>query len=253
MSAIPSFISTYDISLDELLEPDPTKYKTFNTFFARILKAGARPIDSQTDPNIVTSCSDSRLMVYKDVPMSRHFWIKGKRFTAPGSLGHARFSKRAFEFHGGSIAIHRLAPADYHRFHSPVDGVIVSAPKVIKGEYYTVNPQAVNQNLDVFTANARSVVYIKEANTGKKIAIVAVGALLVGSIVWTGGGEMGKEVKKGQELGHFAYGGSTVIVLFPKGFVEFDADLVKNSQEPIETLVRMGEHIGSRPTKTNKV
>ena len=85
--------------------------------------------------------------------------------------------------------------------------------------YYTVNPQAVNEvDFDVFTANKRSIIYIKHALTGKTVAFVAIGALLVGSVNWTK--SAGDEVKKGDELGYFAYGGSTVIAVFPSGLIK---------------------------------
>ena len=106
-----------------------------------------------------------------------------------------------------------------------------------------VNPQAINQpGLDILTANVRSVLHMREAHSGAAVALVAVGALLVGSIRWTVGGE-GKEneqVRRGDELGYFAYGGSTVIALFPRGAVAYDQDLLDNSRVPMETLVKVG-------------
>lgn len=84
-----------------------------------------------------------------------------------------------------------------------------------------MNPQAVNEpGFDVFTANKRSVLYMTHQPTGKPVAFVAIGAMLVGSIDWTAGGNKGATVKRGDELGYFAYGGSTVVVLFPKGMIE---------------------------------
>lgn len=84
-----------------------------------------------------------------------------------------------------------------------------------------VNPQAVNQTgFDVFTANTRSVLYMKHTRTGLPVAFVAIGALLVGSIVWTNGGQPGATVKRGEELGYFAYGGSTIVALFPPGVIK---------------------------------
>ena len=82
---------------------------------------------------------------------------------------------------------------------------------------------------------------MREAHSGAAVALVAVGALLVGSIRWTVGGE-GKEneqVRRGDELGYFAYGGSTVIALFPRGAVAYDQDLLDNSRVPMETLVKV--------------
>ncbi|KAF9803979.1 hypothetical protein IEO21_09495 [Rhodonia placenta] len=138
----------------------------------------------------------------------------------------------------------KLAPADYHRFHSPIDGT-VGEVRDLPGEYYTVNPQAVNeQGFDVFTANKRAVLSMTHAASGKPVAFVAIGAMLVGSIVWTAGGQPGAQVRRGDELGYFAYGGSTVVVLFPPGLVAFDDDLRKNSEVPVETLVKVGMSIG---------
>ncbi|KAF8826105.1 hypothetical protein HHX47_DHR6000719 [Lentinula edodes] len=174
--------------------------------------------------------------------------IKGDEFSIPNLLQVPVDSSTAIEFDGASMAIFRLAPADYHRFHCPIDGVVGDTTNV-PGQYYTVNPQAVNEpKFDVFTANVRSILYLTHTATGKRVAFVAIGALLVGSIVWTKGAEKGAEVRRGEELGYFAYGGSTVIALFPKGVVEFDQDLVKNSEEPIETLVKVGSSLGTTPT-----
>ena len=107
-----------------------------------------------------------------------------------------------------------------------------------------MNPQAVNEpNLDMFTANRRSVMYIKEAQTGDVIALVAIGALLVGSVGWSK--TKGDEVECGEELGWFAYGGSTVITIFPQGLIEFDKDLRTNSTNELETLVRVGDSLGT--------
>jgi len=94
-----------------------------------------------------------------------------------------------------------------------------------------------------------SILYLKHIPTGLLVAYVAIGALLVGSIQWTGGKEKGTVLKRGDELGHFAYGGSTIVVVFPKELMEFDRDLVSNSKKPIETLVKVGDSIGKTPMK----
>jgi phosphatidylserine decarboxylase len=167
-----------------------------------------------------------------------------------------------------------------NRFHSPVDGVMGQI-KNLAGQYYTVNPQAINEPLDVFTANRRDIV-ILQANLSKSstaapvpsdktvdasssaaqpqqvpsqtlkaaaspttpVGIIAIGALLVGSIFWDKA--PGAPLEKGEGLGGFKYGGSTVIVVFPDGAIRWDGDLVANSKgEGVETLVRAGERIGS--------
>lgn len=137
-----------------------------------------------------------------------------------------------------------------------------------------MNPQAVNEpKFDVLTRNKRSVLLLEHGPSKKTIAIVAVGALLVGSIVWTCSVRdtvlevvpfvrsfeslhAQREVKHGDELGHFAYGGSTVVAIFPKGLIKFDKDLVQNSigegpvaagHGSIETLVKVGTSLGKMP------
>jgi phosphatidylserine decarboxylase len=247
VKSIPSFVKTYSLDLNELLESDITKYANFNDFFSRKLKPGARPVQDIDNPRGICSAADSRLTVYPTVDLACKFWIKGAQFTIPNLLQVPADSPTALELDGSSLAIFRLAPADYHRFHCPIDGVIGDRTNV-PGQYYTVNPQAVNEpKFDVFTANTRSILYLTHSATGKRVAFVAVGALLVGSVVWTKGAEKGAEVKRGDELGYFSYGGSTVVAIFPKGVVEFDKDLVKNSDEPIETLVKVGSSLGTTP------
>jgi len=186
--------------------------------------------------------------VYQNIDLAKKFWVKGDEFTIPRLLSVSPESSLAQEFGDASLAIFRLAPADYHRFHCPIDGVTGEITN-IEGQYYTVNPQAINEvDFDVFTANVRSILYLTHEATGKRVAFIAIGALLVGSIVWTNGAVKGTKVKRGDELGYFAYGGSTVIALFPKGVIEFDQDLVKYSEEPIETIVQMGSSLGKTPS-----
>ncbi|KAF9005969.1 phosphatidylserine decarboxylase-domain-containing protein [Cyathus striatus] len=247
VASIPSFMEIYSIQADELLEQDISKYKCFNDFFCRKLKPNARPVQNEDDRLGVCSAADCRLTVYPSVDLAKEFWIKGINFTVPNLLNVSQTSSKARAFENASLAIFRLAPADYHRFHSPIDGS-VGEVEHIPGQFYTVNPQAVNEpGFDVFTANRRSVLYLNHEATGLPVALVAIGALLVGSIVWTGGQEKGKDIKRGEELGYFAYGGSTVVAIFPQGVIEFDQDLKTNSQKPIETLVKVGYSIGKTP------
>ena len=112
--------------------------------------------------------------------------------------------------------------------------------------YYTVNPQAINQEgtLDVYCENRRSVMILKRP-AGTLVAIVAVGAMLVGSIRYDPEIKVGVSVRRGQCLGAFLYGGSTVISLYPKGGFTLDEDLVKNSTEQrCETYVKVGWRVG---------
>ncbi|OAX43191.1 hypothetical protein K503DRAFT_847325 [Rhizopogon vinicolor AM-OR11-026] len=248
---IPSFIHTYNINTSELLyPPESPEYKNFNEFFYRKLKPEARPV--QNPDHEFCSAADSRLVVYPTVQDGQTFWIKGDEFSVPALLGLDKSDPLCQALEHGSLASFRLAPADYHRFHSPADVTVVGEPRDIPGQYYTVNPQAVNEkDLDVLSANKRSVLVLNHEATNKKIAFIAVGALLVGSIKWTVSD--GSKVQRGEELGYFAYGGSTIVALFEPGMIEFDADLVANSEPKkkgqlgTETLMKVGWSIGKVP------
>ncbi|KAG8806155.1 hypothetical protein FRC17_005150 [Serendipita sp. 399] len=233
---IVDFIKTYEINMSDVLIKDPKGYKTFNQFFSRKLKPGARKPASPNDSSVIVSAADCRLNVFQNFTLARQFWVKGKKFTLPELLGSAVLARRFGN--SPSLAIFRLAPQDYHRFHSPVTGTVESIT-TLPGEYYTVNPQAVNQPLDVFTANRRDVCIlnasfanaVSTSNTPSQtfpVAFVAIGALLVGSVGWSF--NAGDQVKKGDDLGWFQYGGSTVVCVFPEqAKVTWDEDLVKAS------------------------
>ena len=179
---IPSFIQSFGLqdSLKEMVKPDPNSYATFNEFFAREIRPDARPVAEPENPLVVSSPADCRLTAYPTVDLATEYWIKGFGFTLEKLLGSAEL---ASHFDGGSIVIARLAPQDYHRWHSPVSGTVVAVTD-IPGTYYTVNPQAINQagTVDVFCENKRSVMVMQSKANGTPVALVAVGAMLVGSI-----------------------------------------------------------------------
>ncbi|GAA6025233.1 hypothetical protein JCM8202_001921 [Rhodotorula sphaerocarpa] len=235
LAHIQSFIHTYQIDTSDLREPDITKYRTFNEFFYRKLRPDARPPARPEDPDVVSSTADCRLTVFRTVDAAKKLWIKGRNFTVPHLLQDDSLAK---QFENGEIAVFRLAPADYHRYHSPVSAT-VGTSKSIEGSYYTVNPVCVNEDLDVFTENKRDVTQlscIRPDGSTTPVAFVQVGAMLVGSIARTR--EEGTQMQRADELGYFAYGGSTIIALFPPGQVQWDADLVKNSDGGLETIVK---------------
>lgn len=246
---IVEFVKTYKLqdSLQELAEPDITKYKTFNSFFTRSLKPGVRP--PADGERTVVSLADCRLTVWENVTAATQFWIKGRRFTIPNLLQDESISSKSEFSQGASLAIFRLAPQDYHRWHSPLQGTI-GPIRAIPGQLYTVNPMAVrNKDVDVFTANKRDVRLLSTPplESGQDpviVPIVSVGAMLVGSIGHTKA--EGTRVERAEELGYFAYGGSTIIVIFPNGFVKFDEDLVSYSKDAIESVVKVGDSIGTR-------
>lgn len=231
-----NFIKYHNINQDDILE-DLSTFKTFNEFFYRKLKPGVRPIAQPNNESVCVCPADCRLLVYQTLDDSQKIWVKGDQFTL---LNLTKSEELAMQFNHGSIAICRLAPQDYHRFHFPVSGV-VSDIKYIDGDYFTVNPVAVRSELDVFTENKRAYIEIRTPTFGK-VLYVAVGATMVGSIEFTV--EKGQQVSKGDEAGFFAFGGSTILVLFQPLTVNFSRDLVNNSVKPLETLVRMGQELG---------
>jgi phosphatidylserine decarboxylase len=143
-----------------------------------------------------------------------------------------------------SVAIFRLAPQDYHRVHCPLNGKIIKITH-IHGAYYTVNPMAVRSSLDVFGENIRTIVTLETAEYGI-VEVVLVGAMMVGSIIITA--KLNEEIKKGQEVGYFKFGGSTVVLVFQsendESKIEWDGDLVSNSNKKLETLVKVGMSVG---------
>ncbi|PPQ93553.1 hypothetical protein CVT25_005520, partial [Psilocybe cyanescens] len=235
---IPAFIEFHGLKVDEILDPLDS-FKTFNQFFYRKLKPSARPIECPTDPYRLVSAADCRLMTFATVSEATRLWIKGREFSVARLLGE-HYKAEAERYVGGALAIFRLAPQDYHRFHSPVDGK-VGAMMDIEGEYYTVNPQAIRSALDVYGENARKIVPIDSPQFGRVFA-VCVGAMMVGSIKTTV--QEGEWISRGQEFGYFAFGGSTIVILFEKGRVEWDEDLLINGRASLETLVRVGMGIG---------
>jgi phosphatidylserine decarboxylase len=242
------FIQSFALepTLFEMVEPNPEAYPTFNAFFGREIKESARPITEPENDLVTSSVADCRLTAFPTVDLATKYWIKGYGFTLERLLGDPQL---AAQYDGGSIVIARLAPQDYHRWHAPVSGT-VRGIKDIPGAYYTVNPQAINEpgTLDVFCENKRSVMTLQRSATGSPIAIVAVGAMLVGSIKYVGGVDtIGAEVRRGQCLGAFYYGGSTVITLYPPGEMVLDDDLVRHSTElNMETYMKVGWRVGAK-------
>lgn len=238
-SEIPAFVQLHNLNLDEVEKP-VKDYASMNEFFARRLRDGARPIEGKADPAVAVSPADCRLTVWPTIMDATEIWIKGDKFTIENLLGPR--AELASQFFDGSLVIARLAPQDYHRWHIPVDGRIVRKTD-IDGELLTVNPIAINQNVNVYTMNKRAIVEIDSPTFGL-VVLIPVGATMVGSIQYLKGEG---PVTKGEEHGYFEFGGSTVLLLFQRGKINFDEDLVKNSKRKLETLVRVNTRIGAAP------
>ncbi len=228
---IQTFINFHRLDMSEVLRP-VGDFKNFNEFFYRALKPGARPCSAPDNPKIIVSPADSRCVVFNRIDDATRIWVKGRGFSIERLLGNA-YPEDAKRYTNGALGIFRLAPQDYHRFHIPVDG-LMDTPKLIEGEYYTVNPMAIRSALDVYGENVRYIVPIDSIAHGR-VMVVCVGAMMVGSTVITRKG--GERVGRAEELGYFKFGGSTLILLFEPNTMRFDDDLVDNSSAAVETLV----------------
>lgn len=232
-SWIDSFIDKHQMDLSEYQVPEKG-FKTFNDFFYRKLKPGSRKIE-----NGIVSPADGKVVAFESIDAYTSFFVKGKGFTAETFL---RDQKLAKKYEGGPMIIIRLAPTDYHRYHFPADGK-VSASQLINGDYFSVSPIAMKQSLEIFCENKR-VYCIQETEEYGDIMICDVGATMVGSIIQTYTPDT--FIKKGDEKGYFAFGGSTLVLFFEKGKVKLSKDLLENTANGIETQVRMGEQIASK-------
>jgi phosphatidylserine decarboxylase len=234
---IESFIAFHHLNVQEMLDEDLKNYKNFNEFFYRKLKPSARPIFAPNDDHSLISPADCRLNVFPTVTEAQEFWIKGNGFSLKTLLDN---DELATEYNDCSLVIARLAPQDYHRYHSPASGKIGDF-RVVDGTYFTVDPIAINQSIDVYGQNKRLITSIETEHFGK-ILFIAVGATMVGSINMTV--QPGQVVRKGDELGYFAFGGSTTLLLIKPQKVQFDHDLLVNSSKQIETLVKVNTSLG---------
>ncbi|RSM03659.1 hypothetical protein CEP52_007256 [Fusarium oligoseptatum] len=240
---IEKFIEFHGLDMSEVLLP-LDEFKNFNEFFYRALKPGARPCSAPDKPNIIVSPADCRSVVFNSITQATKIWVKGREFNLKRLMGDA-YPEDAARYEGGALGIFRLAPQDYHRFHIPVDGVM-GKPKTIEGEYYTVNPMAIRSALDVYGENVRILVPIDSERHGR-VMVICVGAMMVGSTVITR--NEGEQVHRAEELGYFKFGGSTILLLFEPGQMQFDDDLADNSSGALETLIRVGMSIGHSPAE----
>lgn len=232
---IAKFVKQYQINREEFELPLES-YRSFNAFFSRRLKSNARPFIQ--DVNIFCAPGDGKVLVYPQLTELTQIPVKGSYITLEYLLNSGITPQN---YYGGSALILRLAPYDYHRFHFPDRGQAHS-PRYIKGQYNSVSPIALAKVPDVFCRNKRAVTEFESENFGR-IVYVEVGAIAIGSIVQTY--EPGI-VSKGQEKGYFQYGGSTLVLLFEPAKINFDADLIQDSQQNLEVQILAGTRLGTK-------
>jgi phosphatidylserine decarboxylase len=229
---IDAVIKELSIDVNECARPKEG-YKSFNDFFARHLKPDARPFS--TDPDIIVSPADGRVLVFPTLHQDTFVPVKGSVFSIRKML-----PSHASRFTNGAMAIVRLCPADYHRYHFPCAGDITEYQN-INGTLHSVNPIALTSGPDVFGDNKRSITLIATEHAGT-LCFMEVGAFGVGGIVNT---RCSGHVEKMDEKGYFKFGGSTVVLLFEPGRISFCDDLVANSDAGKETLVKVGQPLAT--------
>lgn len=228
------FIRMFKVDVTEFMKPVEA-FTSFNDFFIRKLKPSSRPIE-QGD-HVAVFPADGRHLFYPSIREADGFFIKGKKFDLKRLLQ----DECLFDLYKkGSLVISRLCPTDYHRFHFPCT-CIPTQSKLINGPLYSVNPIALRKNIMILNENKRVMTELKTDIFGK-VLFIEVGATFVGSIKQTYKPET--LYKKGEEKGHFEFGGSCVILLFAPGAILFDQDLIESSKKCIEVKAKMGERFG---------
>jgi phosphatidylserine decarboxylase len=225
-------VRKYGIDLAEVAIP-AQGFASFNGFFTRELKPGARPFD--LDPDVLVSPADARLFVLPSVPRDVSFQVKGVAFSIPELLAnHAE----AEIFDRGSVAIFRLYAEDCHRLYFPCAGV-PRAPRQITGHFYAVTPFPGN-DVSHFAINQRTVTRFDSERLGP-MAFVDIGGFCISSIVATF--EPDQPVAKGDPKSYFRYGGSTLVVVATRGSVRYDPHLIAVSARGEETRVKIGQRV----------
>jgi phosphatidylserine decarboxylase len=239
------FVKRYNVNMAEAANPDLASYATFNDFFTRPLKTGARPLASADFICPV----DGAISQFGAIQKDQIFQAKGHSYSTAALVGGD--TKLAAEFESGSFATLYLSPRDYHRIHMPCDGTLRSMTYV-PGDLFSVNPTTARGVPGLFARNER-VVCVFDSERGPWV-MTLVGATIVGSMatVWHGQVnpprlpqvtewhyEPGKVVlRQGEELGRFLLG-STVVMLFPQNTLAFNPQWA-----PAKPLV-LGEAMGN--------
>jgi phosphatidylserine decarboxylase len=232
------FARLYDVDMSEAERPSLDDYATFNDFFTRALKPGARPIDP--DPGTLVCPADG--VISQAGPLQRDLLLqaKGNSYSLRALAGASTES-----FHGGSFVTIYLAPRDYHRVHLPATGTLTETT-AIPGALFSVNARTEAAVSDLFCRNERLVCRFDTAHGN--MLVILVGAMIVASIdtVWGGPASpyrrerrdtWNRRYERGSEIGRF-FLGSTVIVCCEPGRLLLDASARRGQ------TVRMGQRLG---------
>lgn len=258
-SVIDLFVWYYKVDMSEAVKKETSAYPSFNDFFVRPLKEGARPIDN--DPNLLIQPADGAVSQAGRIEENQIFQAKGHQYSLEALL--AGDERRAADFYNGQFVTTYLAPRDYHRVHMPCNGILREMVYV-PGDLYSVNPLTARNIPNLFARNERVICYF-DTDFGPMVQIL-VGATIVGSIetVWAGTITPPREgvikrwhypaaetegavvLLKGDEMGRFKLG-STVINLFAKNKVMLSESL------EAEAKTRLGQPLASIFSETPSV
>lgn len=227
---IDSFVKKNHIKMSDY---EKRRYRSYNEFFTRKIKSKSRPINKE--PSVLIAPCDGKVSAYP-ITLDAKFKIKNSWYTVESMLKNKKLAK---EYVGGTCVILRLTVDNYHRY-CYVDDAAKERNHFIPGKLYTVNP-VILDHVNIYKENSRAYCVLNTRNFGEVIQM-EVGALMVGKIHNYHSVAM---VKRGQEKGRFEFGGSTVVLLLKRDTVSIDEDILRNTLEGYETIVKMGEQIGT--------
>ena len=209
------------------------RWRSFNAFFIRKIRPGARPVDM--DPRALVSPCDSVLSAYT-INQDSVFTVKGTKYTLDTLLTDRCVAEK---YAGGLCLIFRMMPVNYHRYIYPDDGVKgVNIP--IPGKLHTVRPVA-QEKYSIYATNSRDFTTLHTTHFGD-VVFMEVGALMVGRIC---NHHQQHAFRRGEEKGYFEYGGSTIILLLQKDRAELSEEFLPALNSGVEIPVQLGHRIGS--------
>ena len=198
-------------------------FRSYNAFFHRHLRPSARPLAAPDDPKVIVSPNDGNLVtIARGVKAQDKFWLKGEPFSLMDMLAHSPFVER---FVGGSVFQSFLSGANYHRWHAPISGIVREA-RVVDGLMFSEaesagfdpNAGVLSEGYDA-TVNTRGLVFIESPDPKiGMVCMIPVGITEISSI--TLGVKVGDSVKKGEEIGYFSYGGSSMAIAFQRSAID---------------------------------
>jgi len=245
-SVIRRFVARYNVNMAEAANPDITSYASFNDFFTRALKPGARPLAAAD----LICPVDGAISQFGPIAKDQIFQAKGHTYSTTALVGGD--AEAAARFDNGHFATLYLSPRDYHRIHMPCAGELTRMVHV-PGDLFSVNPTTARGVPGLFALNERVVCFFESAQG--PFVLVLVGATIVGSMATVWHGQVNPprtgtlrqwdyakgqvSLQQGEEMGRFLLG-STVVMLFPQGPLQF------NPQWAPMRAIQLGEVMAQR-------